>query len=221
MWFRRLVLLAACASLLGWAAAHLVGPHLPDLLSALSRTTSSGKSMETSVAQADGPTCDAGADGGAPSEVEAERIAAGTAPDPPPAAGPRRSRHKTHVAAGDRLADQLARGVRKLGGRRYEIKRGALELALRNLRLLSAWVRVAPDVRHGKPCGFRVVAVMPTGPFAKLGLRRNDVLVSVNGLDIRTPDGALDAYGKLKSTSRFALGFLRDGREMVQEYRIR
>lgn len=212
MWFWRLMVMAACASLLGLAASRLLGPRLPEMLWLRSQATGSGESVETSL----------GRDGGVAPDVVAEGMAAGMAPDPPPAAGTRRSARQARPApARDQLADQLARGVRKRGDRRYEIKRGALELALRNLRSLSAWVRVGPEIRDGRASGFRVVSVTAGGPFAKLGLRRGDVLVSVNGLDIRTPDHALDAHGKLKSASRFALGFLRDGRAMVQEYAIR
>ena len=212
MWFWRLMGMAACASLLGLAASRLLGPRLPEILWLRSQTTGSGESVETSLGQ----------DGGVASDAGAEGMAAEPAPDPPPAAGTRRSARPARPApAGEPFADALARGVRKRGERRYEIKRGALELALQNLRSLSAWVRVAPEIRDGRASGFRVVSVTAGGPFAKLGLRHGDVLVSVNGLDIRTPDHALDAHGKLKSASRFVLGFLRDGRAMVQEYAIR
>jgi general secretion pathway protein C len=198
-----------------------VGPYLPGLLLLPPRAAEACRPAEASQEADGGASADAGA-GGAASTAEPEEMAAGTSSDPAPAPstkrGPRKARH---ARAGGQLAEELARGIRKLGGRRYEIKRDVLELALRNLRSLSAWARVAPDVRDGKPSGFRVVAVMPRGPFAKLGLRRDDVLVSVNNLDIRTPDRALDAYGKLKSSSRFALGLLRDGREIVLEYAVR
>ena len=212
MWFWRLMVMAACASLLGLAASRFVGPRLPEILWLRSQATGSGESVETSL----------GRDGGVVADAGAEGMAAEPATDLPPAAGTRGSARQARPApAGKKFADELARGVRKRGERRYEIKRGTLELALRNLRSLSAWVRVAPEIRDGRASGFRVVSVTAGGPFAKLGLRRGDVLVSVNGLDIRTPDHALDAHGKLKSSSRFVLGFLRDGKVLVHEYAIR
>jgi len=212
MSFRRLMVLAACASLLGFAASRLVGPCLPRILSMPSRAASFGEPVKTT----------SNLDGGAPSDVEAEGRTAATPPEPPPVASAKRSaRRAKHAPANDRLADDLARGIRKLGEGRYEIERRALDLALRNLGALSSLVRVAPDIRDGKTSGFRLVAVLADGPFAKLGLRPDDVLVSVNGLDIRTPDSALDAHGRLKSASRFALGFTREGRDLVQVYTVR
>jgi general secretion pathway protein C len=59
------------------------------------------------------------------------------------------------------------------------------------------------------------------GPFAKLGLRNDDVLVSINGLNIATPERVLDAYSKLKEASPLVLGLVRGELEITQEYTIR
>lgn len=121
----------------------------------------------------------------------------------------------------DAFADELHRGIRKLGEGRYEIKRSAMALALGNLALLSGSVRVAPDVRAGKPFGFRLFSIAPDGPFAKLGLRDDDVLLSINRLDIATAEQALEAYGKLKTASHLVLGVMRGGHRIALEYWIR
>jgi type II secretory pathway component PulC len=115
----------------------------------------------------------------------------------------------------------LDRGIRKLAERRYEIKRGTLELALGNLQFLARSVRVIPDTRDGKPFGFRLFAIRADGPAALLGLRNDDVLVSINGLDIATPDHVLDAYGKLKTAPHLVLGLIRQRHEITQDYTIR
>jgi membrane-associated protease RseP (regulator of RpoE activity) len=86
---------------------------------------------------------------------------------------------------------------------------GTLELALGNLQFLARSVRVIPDTRDGKPFGFRLFAIRADGPAALLGLRNDDVLVSINGLDIATPDHVLDAYGKLKTAPHLVLGLIR------------
>ncbi len=130
----------------------------------------------------------------------------------------RRARPANRVVP-DTFADDLSRGISRLGDGSYEIKRSALDLALANMGALPRFVRVSPDFRDGQSSGFRLSGVR--GPFAKLGLRSGDVLVSVNGLDISTPDRVLEAYGKLKASSHFSLGFLRGGESIVQEYVIR
>ena len=62
-------------------------------------------------------------------------------------------------------------GAEKLGEYRYEIQRGTLKSVLGNLALLSRSARIVPELRGGRPAGFRLFAVRPDGPFAKIGLQ--------------------------------------------------
>jgi general secretion pathway protein C len=121
----------------------------------------------------------------------------------------------------DPLAVALERGIKKVGDRRYELQRSTLESVLGNMSLLARAARIVPDVRAGKPYGFRLFAVRPDGPFAKIGLQNGDVVVSINGLEMNSPEKALEVYGKLKSASHLALGLERMGKKVEQEYNIR
>jgi type II secretory pathway component PulC len=96
-----------------------------------------------------------------------------------------------------------------------------LDLALNNLAVLAGAVRVAPEMRDGRPVGFRLFAVAADGPFAQLGLRDEDVLVAINHLAIATAEQVLEAYGKLKTAKHLVLGVLRGGRKTSLEYTIR
>lgn len=133
---------------------------------------------------------------------------------------PAKSKGSRQLERGSFL-DQLDRGITKVRDGRYEIERSALDLALNNLALLAGAVRVTPDMRDGKPVGFRLFAIAADGPFAKLGLLDEDVLVSINHLDITTAEQVLDAYGKLKTAKHLVLGLLRGGHKVVLEYAIR
>ena len=209
---RQLTVSVACGALLGLAASGVVRTHFSAVMSAMA------SEMPRVAPNDDGEQAQAG---GFLSVVEldpesmmpqTQTILASTAKGPSA-----RSRRSVH----DTFSQKLDRGIRKLGERRYEIKRRTLELALGNLGLLSNLVRVAPDMRDGKPYGYRLFAISADGPMAKRGLRNDDVLVSINGLDIATPDRVLNAYSKLKTASQFALGLVRGGREISQEYVIR
>ncbi|MBN2577315.1 MAG: hypothetical protein JXP73_22320 [Deltaproteobacteria bacterium] len=225
MWFRHLTASAACATLLGLAAAGLVRRHASEIVSA----------MTTTVPRSSQSDEKARSDGDVPPAVEPEPEPQSTTPEMLSTASPlfeATERRRGRLARAARSASprsparyafsqELNRGIRKLGKRRYEIKRGALDLALRNLPSLSASVRVAPEMRDGKPFGFRLFAIRADGPVAKLGLRNEDILVSVNGLDITTPDHVLNAYDKLKAARRLALRLVREERALVQEYSVR
>ncbi len=220
MWFRYLTASAACAALLGLAATVIVRTHLPEVISVLTRKTYEAPPSPESIHT----------DGGVPSAVEPSPE--GATPETPPTSLLSTKAAKGHPAAPARqasshnptrvtLTQELNRGLRRLTERRYEIKRRSLDLALGNLALLARWVRVKPEARDGKPFGFRLFAIRADGPFAKLGLRNDDILVSVNGLDTATPEHVLDAYSKLKEAPRLVLGLMRKGREIRQEYTIR
>ncbi len=206
MWFRYLTASALCAALLALAASGLVRTHFSKVMSALAPTTSEASPVDAPI-QADRdslPVMDPAPEGEMTAEMHPTSLFL-------------RKDAKAHTAASARIvsphnplcdtfAQDLDRGIRKLAERRYEIKRSTLDLALGNLGLLARSVRVMPEARDGKPLGFRLFAITADGPIAKLGLRNNDVLVSINGLDLTTPDRVLDAYGKLKEAPALDLG---------------
>jgi general secretion pathway protein C len=135
-------------------------------------------------------------------------------PPPPPAAKP-------PAKPRNPLAAELERGIKKVGERRYEVQRSTLESVMGNLALLSRSARIVPEVRDGKPHGLRLLAVKPDGPLAKIGLQKGDVLVSIDGKEMTSPEKALAVYGKLKSARQVALGLERAGKKVSQNYTIR
>lgn len=221
MWFRYLTASAACAALLALAASGFVRTHFSEVMSALAPKTSDASPVDEPI-QADGRSTsvvDPVLEGVTPDEARPTSLLL-----PKAAKGHRlvtAQPASSHNPVRDTFAQELDRGIRKLAEGRYEIERGTLELALGNLGLLARSVRVMPDARAGKPFGFRLFAIMADGPVAKLGLRNDDVLVSINGLDIATPDRVLDAYGKLKTAPHLVLGLVREGHAITQDYTIR
>ena len=136
-------------------------------------------------------------------------------PAPPPQPGP------PPAQPVDAFSQELERGIKKLGENRYEIHRSTLESVLGNFALLSRSARIVPEMRGGKPAGFRLFAVRPDGPFAKIGLQNGDVVASINGLEMTSPDKALEVYGKLKSAGHLDLGLERNGQKVASDYTIR
>ena len=134
-------------------------------------------------------------------------------PAPPPVAS----------AAGgtDPLSVEMDRGIKKTGEHAYEIQRSTLESVLGNMSLLSRSARIVPEMRDGKAAGFRLYAVKPDGPFAKIGMQNGDVISSINGLEITSPEKALEVYAKLKSASHLSLGMETNGKKVTKDYTIR
>jgi general secretion pathway protein C len=121
----------------------------------------------------------------------------------------------------DALAQDLAKGIKKLSENGYELQRNTLESVLGNMALLSRSARIVPEMKDGKAAGFRLFAVRPDGPFAMIGMQNGDIISSINGLEITSPEKALEVYAKLKSASHLSLGMERNGQKLTKEYNIR
>jgi general secretion pathway protein C len=146
--------------------------------------------------------------------LEPEAPAAGAAPAPAPVAA-------ATPPAGDAFSAELDRGIKKTGENSYEIQRSTLESVLGNMSLLARSARIVPEMRDGKAAGFRLYSVRSDGPFAKIGMQNGDVLSAINGLEITSPEKALEVYAKLKSASHLSLGVERNGQRVTKEYSIR
>jgi general secretion pathway protein C len=136
-------------------------------------------------------------------------------PAPPPQAA------AAVAASKDPFDAALANGIKKLGEHNYELQRSTLESVLGNMALLSRSARIVPEMKDGKAAGFRLFAVRPDGPFALIGMQNGDIISSINGLEITSPEKALEVYAKLKSASHLSLGMERNSQKVTKEYNIR
>lgn len=83
--------------------------------------------------------------------------------------------------------------------------------AMRNMDQLIGNARVVPYYRGGQPYGFRVSDVVEGSEVYNNGMRSGDIIRSVNGVPIRTPQDALNAYQELQSGSTVQLEVERQG----------
>ena len=77
------------------------------------------------------------------------------------------------------------------------------------------------EVKEGKNLkGFRFTFVRKDSPFAKLGLRRDDVIKSINGQEINSYNAAFGVYKNIKNIDNLTLVIQRGKEEMELEYEI-
>jgi general secretion pathway protein C len=125
------------------------------------------------------------------------------------------------VPSGDPLMAELDKGIKKTSEHKYEVQRGTVDSLLGNMSVLSRSARIVPEIKDGKAAGFRLFSVRPDGPFAKIGLQNGDVISAINGLEMSSPDKALEVYTKLRSASHLSVGLERNGQKITKEYNIR
>ena len=83
--------------------------------------------------------------------------------------------------------------------------------ALGNLAGLSGDARVVPYFEAGQAVGFKLYAIRPDSFFASCGLENGDVVRTLNGLPLNSPDKALEAYSQMRSATHLDVAIDRAG----------
>jgi len=77
------------------------------------------------------------------------------------------------------------------------------------------------EVKKGKNLqGFRITFVRKDSPFSKLGIRRDDVIKSINGQEINSYNAAFGVYKNIQNVENLTLVIQRGKEEMELEYEI-
>ncbi len=107
--------------------------------------------------------------------------------------------------------------VQQTGPNSYRIGREDLNRATANLNSLASEARIVPDKQEN---GFKIFSIRPGSIWQKIGIQNGDVIKSINGIDLSSPDKALEAYGRLRNASKLSLDIVRRGKRETMEYTI-
>jgi general secretion pathway protein C len=101
------------------------------------------------------------------------------------------------------------------------IAQDVLQSSISNLNQLMTEVRVRPYFRQGKPEGLIVSQIQADSVFEQLGLLNGDIISSVNGKKISSPEQAFQLYNSLKQGSQVSIAITRRGQKKMLTYEIR
>jgi len=107
--------------------------------------------------------------------------------------------------------------VRKVGENQYVIKRSDLMKLTGNLNALSRQARIVPARKEN---GFKIFSIKKNSLYRKIGIVNGDIIKSINGIELSSPDKALEAYSRLQSASKISLDVKRRGQNETLEYTI-
>ncbi|HOX42451.1 MAG TPA: hypothetical protein PK668_02585 [Myxococcota bacterium] len=85
---------------------------------------------------------------------------------------------------------------------------------------LASQARIVPALKDGKPNGFKLFAIRPGSLHAELGIMNGDVIQSVNGIELSSPEQALEAYTRLRTASELVVQLERRGQPRKHTYRL-
>jgi len=107
--------------------------------------------------------------------------------------------------------------IRSVGPNQYVLKRSDLNKVTGNLGALASQARIVPSKKDN---GFKIFSIAKDSLFGKIGIQNGDVLKSINGIELSSPDKALEAYSRLQSASKLSLDIIRKGQNETLEYTI-
>ncbi len=110
--------------------------------------------------------------------------------------------------------------IRKEGGGQFTVDQREIDNALQNLDRLYTEIRAVPNFSGGKVSGMKILSVKRGSIFAKLGLRRGDVLRRINGMELDVKRG-FEIFNSLKDEKSITLDLVRQGQPTTLEYEIR
>lgn len=112
-------------------------------------------------------------------------------------------------------------GTRPGPSRTITIKRDDIEQSLSNIQDLVTQASIKPHFTDGEVDGLSVTGVKAGSIFRKMGLRNGDIVKSVNGNDIKSPEDLLSLYSDLQAEDNISIKIIRRGRERTNNLRVR
>jgi general secretion pathway protein C len=117
-------------------------------------------------------------------------------------------------------AQELDDGIEKISDTKFNIQRSLVDKALANQGSLMKTARVIPHDEDGRVVGVKLYGIRRTSLLGRLGIRNGDMLRTINGFDMTSPDTALEAYSRLRSADKLTLAVKRQNKEMTIEYNV-
>ena len=112
-------------------------------------------------------------------------------------------------------------GIVRVDGATWRVSRELILEQFSNLGALSDQARVVPYLVQGQTQGFRLTQLKSGSLLQQIGVQNGDVLQKVNGLNITSPNEALQAFQQLQNESTIRLEILRRKRATTLTYEIR
>lgn len=115
----------------------------------------------------------------------------------------------------------LGAGVKQISENDYEIPRDEITKTLSNLNDVAMQARIVPAFKDGVAQGFKLFSIRPDSIYTKIGIQNGDVIKRINGLDMNSPEKALEIYSKLKDSARIDIEVERNGAAVRKTYNVR
>jgi general secretion pathway protein C len=143
-------------------------------------------------------------------------------PSPPtPAATVSAHAHVEAPARGSRsVPPEIASKIQRVSDTEFRLDHAVVENVLEHQADLMKSVRIVPVQLDGKVVGIRLLGIRSDTLLGTLGIRDGDVVESINGYHLGSPEKALEAYARLRTATSLDIKLTREGEPVNIDYRI-
>lgn len=111
--------------------------------------------------------------------------------------------------------------LKQIGENTYEVKKEFVVSNLSNMANLLVSARAIPYIKDGQIYGFRLLNISPSSFYKIIGLQDGDVLKSINGIQISSPEAILKILSDIQNETFFEIVIERGGKEQKLRYFVR
>ncbi len=116
--------------------------------------------------------------------------------------------------------EDLEAGITRNSDTNFTIQRSLVDRILENQAELMRTARIIPHEEGGRVVGVKVYGIRRNSLLGRLGVQNGDMLRTINGYDMSSPDSALEAYTRLRSADHLTLSIVRRGQSTTLDYNI-
>jgi general secretion pathway protein C len=118
-------------------------------------------------------------------------------------------------------ASEMESGIQRVSDTNFNIDRSLVDRVLENQAELMRTARVIPHEENGRTVGVKLYGIRRNSLLGRLGVQNGDMLRTINGYDMSSPDTALEAYARLRTADHLTLSIVRRGQPTTIDYNIR
>ncbi len=118
-------------------------------------------------------------------------------------------------------ASEMESGIQRVSDTNFNIDRSLVDRVLENQAELMRTARVIPHEENGRTVGVKLYGIRRNSLLGRLGVQNGDMLRTINGYDMSSPDSALEAYARLRTADHLTLSIVRRGQPTTIDYNIR
>ncbi len=111
--------------------------------------------------------------------------------------------------------------IQRVDNNTYAVDRKSMNEKLQDRQALAQGATVVPNYKNGKKSGLKLVNVQSNSIYGQLGMSSGDVLMSVNGSDIRSQAHAMELMERFKEADSVVIAVERKGKTEKIKYNIK